>query len=94
MYRGAKLAWFLDDRDRGDETDLLATDWFAYADWPIDDVRAHLGLLPKSERATESGSVGPWEPGGMSPFQYTCGRELAESESRAYDSYGALPPDA
>jgi hypothetical protein len=94
MYRGAKLAWFLDDRDRSDETDLLATDWFAYADWPIDDVRVHLGLLPKSERAVDASSVGPWDAGGISPFQYGCGRGLAESENRAYDSYGAVPPDA
>ena len=94
MYRGAKLAWFLDDRDRSDETDLLATDWFAYADWPVDDVRAHLGLLPKSLRAIEAGSVGPWEAGGISPFQYRCGRELADAENRAYDPYGGVPPDA
>jgi len=94
MYRGAKLAWFLDDRDRSDETDLLATDWFAYADWPVDDVRAHLGLLPKSQQAIDAGSVGPWDTGGISPFQYACGQELAEAENRAYDSYGAVPPDA
>jgi hypothetical protein len=92
MYRGAKLAWFLDDHDRSGETDLLATDWFAYADWQLDDVRAHLGLLPKSLKAIESGSVGPWEPGGISPFQYARGQELAEVENRRYDSYGALPP--
>ena len=94
MYRGAKLAWYLDDNGRSDETDLLATDWFAYADWPVDEVRAHLGLLPKSLRALEAGSVSPWEPGGMSPFQYAHGRELAETEGRRYDSYGALPPVA
>jgi transposase-like protein len=90
MYRGAKLAWFLDDHDRSAETDLLATDWFAYADWPVGDVRAHLGLLPKSLKTIEAGSVGPWEPGGISPFQYARGQELAEG--RTYNSYGALPP--
>jgi hypothetical protein len=94
MYRGAKLAWHLDDNGRSDETDLLATDWFAYADWPVDDVRAHLGLLPKSLQAIEAGSVSAWEPGGMSPFQYAHGSELAAAEGRPYDSYGALPPAA
>jgi hypothetical protein len=92
MYRGAKLAWYLDDHDRSAETDLLATDWFAYADWPIDDVRADLGLLPKSLKTLEAGSVSAWEPGGISPFQYTRGQELAASEGRRYESYGALPP--
>jgi hypothetical protein len=94
VYRGAKLAWFLDDHDRSAETDLLATDWFAYADWPIDDVRTHLGLLPKSLKALEAGSVSAWEPGGISPFQYRCGPELAAAEQRVYDSYGAVPADA
>jgi hypothetical protein len=92
MYRGAKAAWHLDDNGRSAETDLLATDWFAYADWPLDDVRAHLGLLPKSLHAIEAGSVSPWEHGGMSPFQYAHGQQFAEAECRQYDSYGALPP--
>jgi hypothetical protein len=94
MYRGAKLAWHLDDHGRGDETDLLATDWFAYADWPVDDVRAHHGLLPKALRAIECGSVTPWEAGGMSPYQFTCGQELAAAEQRPYDSFGASPSPA
>ena len=92
MYRGAKLAWHLDDNGRSAETDLLATDWFAYADWPIDDVRADLGLLPKSLKTLEAGSVGPWEPGGISPFQYVHGEELSAVENRPYESFGALPP--
>jgi hypothetical protein len=94
MYRGAKLAWYLDDHDRCAETDLLATDWFAYADWQIDDVRRHYGLLPKAERAVVAGSVGPWEPGGISPFQYSRGGEIAAADRREYSSFGALPPEA
>jgi hypothetical protein len=94
VYRGAKLAWHLDDHDRSAETDLLATDWFAYAEWPIDDVRAHFGLLPKSPKALDAGSVSAWEPGGISPFQYARGPELAQAEGRQYRSYGALPPEA
>jgi hypothetical protein len=94
MYRGAKAAWYLDDNGRSEETDLIATDWFAYADWQVDDVRAHLGLLPRSLGAIEAGSVSPWERGGMSPFQYQHGHELAEADGREYDSFGALPPEA
>jgi len=92
MYRGAKLAWHLDDIGRSDDTDLLATDWFDYADRHVDDVREELGLLPKSERAIECGSVGPWDPGGISPFQYEQGQRAAEAEGREYESYGASPP--
>jgi len=71
--------------------DLLQRDWFADADRHVDDVRAELGLVPKSEHAIESGSVTPWEPGGMSPYQYECGRRAAEAAGRTYDSYGAKP---
>jgi hypothetical protein len=94
MSRGARLAWYLDDHGRAAQTDLLATDWFAYADWPVDEVRAYFGLLAKAPRAIEAGSVGPWEPGGISPFQYARGRELAAVEGRPHFSYGALPPEA
>jgi hypothetical protein len=94
MYRGAKLAWYLDDHGRSDETDLLATDWFEHADRQLDDVRADFGLLPKSERALAAGSVSPWEPGGISPFQYEQGLRAAVAEARTYDSYGASPPEA
>ncbi len=40
MYRGAMLATHLNDTGRHDATDLLATDWFAHADRPLDEVRA------------------------------------------------------
>jgi hypothetical protein len=39
------------------------------------------------------GSVTPWEPGGISPFQLACGRERAEQSGRVYDAYGAAPPE-
>ena len=94
MYRGAKLAWHLDDDGRGDETDLLATDWFEHADRHLDDVRDDFGLLPKSSRAIHAGSVSPWEPGGVSPFQYEQGQRVAEADARAYDSYGASPHES
>ena len=94
MYRGAKLAWHLDDHGRSDETDLLATDWFEHADRQLEEVRADFGLLPKSSRTLAAGSVSPWEPGGISPFQDEQGRRAAEADGHPYESYGASPPEA
>jgi hypothetical protein len=90
-YRGAMLATHLNDTGRHDATDLLATDWFAHADRPIDDVRADYGLLPRSPAAIVAGSKTPWERGGISPFQYAHGRDVAHTEEHEYDSYGAEP---
>jgi hypothetical protein len=50
--------------------------------------------IPFPTPAIEAGSVSPWEPGGISPFQFARGRESAEAVSRPYDSYGVLPPVA
>jgi hypothetical protein len=71
--------------------DLLGIDWFERAHLPIDEVRAELGVVQKSDVALEAGSVGPWEAGGISPFQYEAGQRKAEAEDRAYDSFGATP---
>ena len=35
------------------------------------------GWRPKAPEAVEQGSVGPWEPGGISPFQWEAGQALA-----------------
>ena len=50
----------------------------AYAARPIADVRAELAIVRKADFAIESGSVTAWEPGGISPYQYECGRKAAE----------------
>jgi hypothetical protein len=91
MYRGAILATHLNEHGRPDATDLLATDWFAHADRPIEDVRAEYGLPPRSPAAIAAGSTTAWEPGGISPFQYEHGRAVATAEGRDYDSFGAKP---
>jgi hypothetical protein len=91
MARGANAAWFLNDHGRGEENDFLAVDWFAYADWPVNEVRAHFGLPEKSAKAIACGSVTAWEQGGISPFQHRHGREVAEREGWTYDSFGAVP---
>jgi hypothetical protein len=90
-YRGAILATHLNDTGRHDATDLLATDWFAHADRPLDEVRADYGLPPRSDAAIGAGSTTAWERGGISPFQFAHGRAIAESEGRTYESYGAAP---
>lgn len=69
--------------------DLLRIDWFQYADAPVDEVRRELNIVPKGPAAVAAGCVGPWEPGGISPFQERSGRKLAESEGRPYESFGA-----
>jgi hypothetical protein len=91
MYRGAMLAWHVNDTYPGRRTDLLATDWFEHADRPLEDVRAELGLLPRSARAVAAGSKTAWERGGISPYQFAHGRAVAEAEGREYEAYGAEP---
>ena len=71
------------------QPEFLATDWWSLADKPIDEVRELFNVTAKSDNAIAAGSVGPWEPGGISPFQDTAGRELALAEGREYDSFGA-----
>jgi hypothetical protein len=38
--------------------------------------------------------VTPWQPGGISPYQYDCGQKAAADAGREYDSYGAVPATA
>ena len=64
-------------------------DWFDLAEMQIEDARAMFAIPEKSDAAKTAGSVGPWEPGGISPFQLAAGQALAEREGREYDSHGA-----
>ncbi len=73
------------------DVDLLALDWFALADQPIPELRRRFGLVAKSAAAMAAGSVGPWEPGGISPYQHETGTRAAATAGRAYDSFGATP---
>ena len=70
-------------------TDFLGLDWFVLADRPLSVVREELAIPAKSPEALRVGSVGPWQPGGISPFQLAAGRKMAEAEGRTYDSFGA-----
>src|SRR5262245_32472917 len=74
-----------------DSMDYLRLDWFELPALPLDEVRELFSLQPKSDRAIAAGSVGPCEPGGLSPYQLAAGQALAESRGLEYDSYGASP---
>jgi hypothetical protein len=75
--------------------DFLRLDWFELAPRPLDEVRTRFTVNPKSPEAVAAGSIGPWEPGGISPFQLASGQAMAEREGRPFTAYGAaLAPDA
>jgi hypothetical protein len=69
--------------------DFLAVDWFELAPMTVEEAREHFGVPPKSDRALAAGSVGPWETGGISPFQWKTGEEQARREGRPYEPFGA-----
>jgi hypothetical protein len=73
------------------DVDFLAFDWFSIADRPVEELRAQFGIEPPSDAARRAGSVGPWDPGGISEFQDRTGRELAERLGVPYESFGATP---
>lgn len=60
-------------------TDLLEIDYHAFADQPIEGVRAELGFDPKSDRAFEAGSPGAFDPAGMSRVQQEFAASLDSS---------------
>ena len=73
------------------DIDFLALDWFALAEQPIHELQDRFGIVPKSTLAIRAGSVGPWQPGGISPFQHDTGRQAAAAQGRTYNTYGATP---
>jgi hypothetical protein len=91
MTRGA---WCRDTVGDAPDVDFLRIDWFDLASLPLAEARARFALRPRSPLATEAGAVGPWEPGGISPYQLRSGRARASEVGRAYESYGAEPPPA
>ena len=69
--------------------DFMGLDWFELAAEPVEAVRAEFGVTPKSPAAVAAGSVGPWQAGGISPFQLRSGQAMADADGRRYDSFGA-----
>lgn len=73
------------------DVDFLALDWFELAHLPVEEVRRMFNVTERSAAAREAGSVGPWEPGGISEAQDSAGRAAASARGRPYHSYGARP---
>jgi hypothetical protein len=88
MRRGARCRDLVTDSPG---IDYLKLDWFELAELDTERVRERFSVVPKTELVVAAGSVGPWEPGGISPFQLNAGRELARRTGRPYDAHGALP---
>jgi hypothetical protein len=55
--------------------DFLGVDWFSHAEQSVEDVRAYFGVQPKGDEAQRAGSVGPWDPLGISEFQKAPARQ-------------------
>jgi hypothetical protein len=68
--------------------DFLAVDWFELAELTLADAALHFGVVPKGAAAQAAGSVGPWEPGGISEFQWRAGEQLARVQGRPYEPFG------
>jgi hypothetical protein len=90
MRRGALCH---DNVTGSDSIDFLMMDWLSLAHHPVEALRTRFSLVPKSEQAVSAGSVGPWEKGGISPFQMHCGQEAAERRGKPYDAHGASVAD-
>lgn len=52
---------------------MTGIDYFRYIDLPIDDARAALDIVPKADEALAVGSVGPWDPAGITDYQRQAG---------------------
>jgi hypothetical protein len=91
MRRGAVCT----DRMTGDDSiDFLRLDWFALAPEPVEDVRQRFNVTPKSDGALGAGSMGPFDPRGISAFQQKAGEALAAEDGRPYLSHGATVDEA
>jgi hypothetical protein len=73
------------------DVDFMAVDWFELAPRPMTELRRAFGVVAKSDEALAAGSVGPWEPGGISEFQRSSGVRLAAEAGVDYESFGATP---
>ncbi len=71
------------------DVDFMTVDWFSLADTPVEKLREEFGIVAKAPGAVAAGSVGPWEPGGISEAQWAMGTDHAASLGIPYDSFGA-----
>ena len=71
--------------------DFLELDWFDLADRPVPVLRQELGVPAKGPDAVAAGSVGPWQAGGISPFQLAAAQRRAESLGLALEPWHPDP---
>ena len=64
-------------------TDLFDVDYSALAHRPVEEVRAMIGVPPKSEAALESGSCSASDVAGMSELQQAYVAKRSEARKRA-----------
>jgi hypothetical protein len=69
--------------------DFMGLDWFTIAHRPVDELRVEFGVVAKADEALAAGSVGPWEPGGISEYQLDAGRQRAQQRDEQYEAFGA-----
>jgi hypothetical protein len=62
--------------------DLFHVDYHELAHQPVEDVRAQLGIPSKSEAAIEAGSVGPFDPDGISGPQRAAAQKAREQHDK------------
>ena len=73
------------------DVDFLALDWFEHVEEPVERLRQRFHVTPKSEAAVAAGSVGPWQQGGISEYQYASATERAGEVGLVHETYGASP---
>src|SRR5204863_285105 len=61
--------------------DLFEVDYHELAERPLEDVRELLCVPPKSREAELAGTAGPFDEGGLSPFQREAGLRLAARDA-------------
>lgn len=71
--------------------DFLDLDWFTLADRPITVVRNEIGLVPKADSAIAAGCAGPWQPGGITPYQLKSSKTAAIAAGRDYTPWQPDP---
>ncbi len=74
--------------------DFLELDWFDLADRPVAVVRSEIGVPPKGPSAVAAGSPGPWQDGGISPFQLAAARRRADARGVAHTPWQPDPARA
>ena len=93
MYRGAMLAWHLNDTGRAERAPTSSPPTGSqHADRPLDEVRAEFGLLPRPSAAIAGGFEDA--RGSRVASRRSSTRTAATSrrpKAHEYDSYGAEP---